>query len=346
MGQPNNPSGVFDSGIGEVAVPQRPFSALAMSLIFHVILLTAIGWFWSTAPRGTAPVNDRPVGIAVVHRLPDRDRYVDTAEVIAEETNVEASQATDASSAAAAPPADVAPPIDLSGVLKAMKSTPSPSSASGLAGETSLSGDAFGDGSGPRPDSGPGETTAVMFGVSGSGSRFLYVMDRSDSMNGFDGAPLRAAKTELLRSLQSLSERQQFQIIFYNDRPKPFQIPGVPLEMITGESSHVQRAAQYVESVRAFGGTEHEAALKLALRMGPEVIFFLTDARIPRLSQPQLDEIRRRAQRIGTTIHAIEFGPEPAAPGSSFLRELAAQNNGQYQYIDVRTLAPASQAKP
>ena len=107
---------------------------------------------------------------------------------------------------------------------------------------------------------------------------------------------------------------------------------------MSGESSSVARAERYIQSIRAFGGTEHNTALKLALRMSPDVIFFLTDARIPRLSQTQLAEIQRRSEQAGTTIHAIEFGSEPIAPRDSFLRELAAQNNGQYQYVDVRGL--------
>ncbi len=157
-------------------------------------------------------------------------------------------------------------------------------------------------------------------------------------MNGYGGKPLRAAKSELIRSLRSLSERQRFQIIFYNDKPTPFKFASAPLQLMSGESSTVAGAERYIQSIRAFGGTEHNGAIKLALRMSPDVIFFLTDARIPRLSQTQLAEIKRRADQAGTTIHAIEFGSEPIAPRNSFLRELAGQNNGQYQYVDVRQL--------
>lgn len=346
MGTTNHHNEGVNLASAELAVPQRPLPALAMSLIFHVVLLTVIGWLWSSSPSGTAQPEDRQVGIAMVHRMPDRDRYVDAAEASSEQAQVEAAEPAAAAAAATAPPADVAPPVDLSGVLEAMKATPSASTSSGLAGETSLPGDAFGEGPGKRAQAGDSETTAVLFGVSGSGSRFVYVMDRSDSMNGFGGAPLRAAKAELIRSLRSLSKRQRFQIIFYNDQPEPYRSGNQSLAMIPGESPRVEQAVQHVQSRVAIGGTEHHTALKLALRMAPDVIFFLTDARIPRLSQSELAEIRRRAQRSGTTIHAIEFGPEPSAPATSFLRELAAQNNGQYQYIDVGSLLTAPESQP
>jgi hypothetical protein len=194
---------------------------------------------------------------------------------------------------------------------------------------------------GPTRDD--GRTTTNLFGVSGSGSRFVYVFDRSDSMNGYGGKPLRAAKAELLRSLRTLSERQRFQLIFYNDKPKPFKVSGLPLQLLRGEPSVIDRAERYVDAIAAFGGTEHDTALKMALRMGPDVIFFLTDARIPRLSQTELVNIRRRAEESATTIHAIEFGTEPIAPVDSFLRDLAAQNGGQYQYINVQKLGASAQ---
>lgn len=322
----------------------------------HVAILLVLGFVWS-GPRGTGlPVEEREIGVAIVDRLPDRDLYRDLATDAADTESADATPADPASPdvlAASqipaslddlAPPDGIAPPLDLDGMLRAMDAMPAPVGATGLAGDSRLGDDAFG---GDPSASGTGtlagsQATTVLFGVSGTGSRFVYVFDRSNSMNAFGGSPLRAAKAELARSLESLTEKQQFQLIFYNDTPKPFQMAGMPLQMIPGEPSMIAAARRYVESVRAFGGTEHDAALKMALRMSPDVIFFLTDARVPQLSVTQLAEIRNRAARNGTTIHAIEFGLEPSAPRDGFLRDLAAQNGGRYQYIDVATLRSGS----
>jgi hypothetical protein len=324
----------------ELLVPQRTAPALVMSLILHVILLTTLGIIWSTDPAGSEAQPDRPIGIAIVHQLPDRDRYVDARDLKAQEAKqAENAQKADSSNtSSAAPPADLSPPIDLAGILNALESTPSPVSGTGLAGEMELGPDAFGDAGGSKSNADGDKATTMVFGVSGTGSRFVYVFDRSDSMNGHGGRPLRVAKAELIRSLKTLSKKQQFQIIFYNDKAKPYQPSGTSLQLVQGESSQVALAERYVKSIAAFGGTKHDIALKMALRMSPDVIFFLTDARIPRLSGGELADIRRRAEQSGTTIHAIEFGPEPGAPDDSFLRALAAQNNGTYQYIDVRQL--------
>lgn len=329
----------------EIVPPERTTFALLMSLVLHVILLTVVGVLWNSPPSGTGETEDRPVGIALVHRLPDRDRYVDAAEVQTDDPSESQTESSEAS-APAAPPAELAPPIDLEGVLKAMKSTPIPVSGSGLAGEMSLDGDAFDTGLGPKGSGQSSETTTMLFGISGSGSRFVYVFDRSDSMNGFGGRPLRAAKAEMIQSIATLTDQQQFQIIFYNDQPTPFRLSNVPLQMLPGEDSYRVQAENYIRSISAYGGTEHEGALKMALQMAPDVIFFLTDARIPRLSNSELREIRNRADRAGTTIHAIEFGPDPVSPTDSFLRQLASQNNGQYRYVNVRSLAAPSRSAP
>lgn len=323
---------------GDPEISSRPTPPLLLSLGLHVLLLLVIGWVASTAPKGTGEPTDRQVGIAMVQRLPDRDRY----EEVTAETEQTADQETADSgppAAAAAPPADLSPPIDLDGILSAMQSTPAPQSGTGIAGDSELAGDAFGDGDGGAAQSQLGQqATARLFGVSGSGTRFVYVFDRSDSMNGFGGLPLRSAKRELIRSLNSLSEHQQFQIIYYNENVKPFQLAGSPLTMISGEPANLKRAGRYVESIQAFGGTKHKGALLMALRMSPDVVFFLTDAHIPRLSQAELRQIQDRAESAGATIHAIEFGSRPAPAPDSFLKDLARMNNGQYQYVDVRRL--------
>jgi hypothetical protein len=74
----------------------------------------------------------------------------------------------------------------------------------------------------------------------------------------------------------------------------------------------------------------------LAIRLNPDVIFFLTDADEPRLNSQQLQRIARRAG--GITINAIEFGYGPQADANNFLVRLARQNGGQHAYVDISRL--------
>jgi len=317
--------------------------AWLFSLGFHVILLTTIGLVARRVQTGTQSEPDRPVGIAVVQRMPDRDVYsqpqIDRpTEAIFDDAG---SSASNSQSAASLAPANIAPPIDLDGVMATMTAGAVPSVQIGeLEGAFGTGTDTTGQGSRTNVDGKP--TTAMLFGVSGSGSRFVYVFDRSDSMNGYDGKPLRAAKSELKRSLQSMTEAQEFQIVFYNETAKPFVPAGSPVQLLRGDASMIRRAINYIDVVKAFGGTEHYDALKLALRMGPDVIFLLTDARVPSLSGKQMSEIKRMAERTSASIHCIEFGAESLSPDDNFLRQLAADNRGEYRYLSLSELSSAT----
>jgi hypothetical protein len=178
-----------------------------------------------------------------------------------------------------------------------------------------------------------------IFGSHGTGAKFVYVFDRSNSMNDFEGRPLSGAKRELIASLADLERIHQFQIVFYNERLAVFN-PHYPQSprMEFGDATTKRRAEEFVRRMEAGGGTRHMDALKLALGMRPDVIFFVTDAGEPRLSAKELEDILRRNERVGARINAIEFGVGPAAGGTNFLVQLAEQNHGEHVYVDVTKL--------
>ena len=90
----------------------------------------------------------------------------------------------------------------------------------------------------------------------------------------------------------------------------------------------------FVRNITADGGTRHEEALWMALRLHPDVIFFLTDADQPELTASQLERIER-ANSGGCSINTIEFGMGAQTRTNNFLAQLARDNRGQYRYIDV-----------
>ena len=106
-----------------------------------------------------------------------------------------------------------------------------------------------------------------------------------------------------------------------------------------GTDQNKQLASRFVGSITASGATRHEEALELALRLGPDVIFFLTDADEPRMTAKDLAQITQRNQ--GTTINTIEFGYGQQYDSDNFLVKLARQNGGQHVYVDVSRLPVA-----
>ncbi|MDA0659607.1 MAG: hypothetical protein O2931_01800 [Planctomycetota bacterium] len=187
-----------------------------------------------------------------------------------------------------------------------------------------------------RGGQGVGEGSSVrtrVFGIEAEGSRFVYVFDRSGSMVSHQGRPLAQAKAELLRSLEDLQSVHQFQIIFYNEKPQLFNPRGGIASLLWADPANKQDAQEFVLDIQAAGGTHHLDALRMALKMGPDVIFFLTDADEPRMSRAHLDEVQRANQ--GTQVHTIEFGDGQRSGGRNFLMDLAEENGGQHVYVDM-----------
>jgi len=185
-----------------------------------------------------------------------------------------------------------------------------------------------------------GKVETGVFGIKGKGTRFIYVFDRSASMSGYMGRPIDAAQQQLLASLEDLKENHQFQIIFYNEYPAVFNpFHPSPPKLLYGNNINREQAVDFVESIEPSGQTNHIAALKIALNMKPDVIFFLTDADEPQLTTDELAFITKRNDGVGASINCIQFGVGKYLGAKNFLMRLADLNGGQYSYVDLNKLA-------
>lgn len=298
-----------------------------LSTLFHVCLFLLLGLTWKavTRPAGQSPEVLRTVELVSKRNTPEGPVIVDRASARAD--------ASDASPG----PVDVgqllggaAPPVDLASAL------PKSADVSGLGlptGNPLLGGGGLLAGPGAKtvPTAGRGRTS--VYGLRGEGFKFVYVFDRSGSMGGSGNRALNAAQRELLRSLDELGPTHQFQIIFYNELPTIMQIGGAANLMFADETN--KRAAQkFVASIVADGATQHEPALMTALRLNPDVIFFLTDADQPELSAAALDRIKRLNDGRAV-INTIEFGLGPKIRKRNFLDVVAEENNGGSVYLDI-----------
>lgn len=223
------------------------------------------------------------------------------------------------------------PPIDTSSALPSQNELAGIGQAeSGLmAGAGNLTG------SPRRPVKLPGGGTRTsIYGIEGEGHKFVYVFDRSESMGSGSNSLLASAKRELLRSLSDLGDTHQFQIIFYNTKTYTMDIGRQYGGMLFADAQGKEMARRYVGGIMASGGTRHGEPLEEALKLAPDVIFFLTDADEPGLNADELLRIRRK-NGGRTSIHTIEFGLGARAGGENFLAAIARQNGGKYIYIDV-----------
>ncbi len=178
--------------------------------------------------------------------------------------------------------------------------------------------------------------TAFM-GARDEGMKVVFVIDASGSMMSHNA--MQMAKGALMSSLQALDERQQFLIIFYDDKPHVIKLHDESKPTMTVASDlNKTLARQQISGIQPGSGTDHLPPLEMALRMFPDVIFFLTDALEPPLWPKDLEKIKT-LNGGKVRIHAIEFGQGPELASDSdqgnFLRKLAQKNGGTYRYHDV-----------
>ncbi len=306
--------------------PTRPVPAGLLSLLLHALLMLTALWWLRDPPRGFVGEPERQVGVALTHQVDGKTEYLDQDQA---QRRLAAGATPERLLEEALPSAEEMA-IDLSSLLPSGDSGPPVGANLGLPSATAAGSDRVaGLGS-------SGRVSTAVFGAKAQGSKFVYVFDRSGSMEGFGGRPLLAAKRELIRSLADLQDTSQFQIIFYNERPEVFRPRPGEAKLVWGNQDGKEMAESFVRGIRANGGTRHLEALRLALGMSPDVVFFLTDADEPRLTREELQRLRRWNR--SATIHSIEFGFGPQQRKENFLTQLARQNGGQHVYVDVSRL--------
>ncbi len=184
--------------------------------------------------------------------------------------------------------------------------------------------------------SGRGETQ--FFGAKDKGTRIVFVIDCSGSMHSHNA--IYFAKTELKRSISLLEPTQQFQVIYYNGDAYPWERRGRPQDIYWANDANKRLAYNFIDERSPTGGTNHVPALMMALKLAPEVIYFLTDAdQNDRISNREMTHV---TQFNGgrTRIHCIEFGVGPHLDlKDNFLAELARKNLGSYRYFDIKELS-------
>lgn len=204
-----------------------------------------------------------------------------------------------------------------------------------LTGPGVLPGPGAGGGGGSGGGSGGGVGKGVgpgteFFGAREQATSFVYLIDRSGSMA--DHAALDVAKRELLASLTQLPPDVQVGVILYNQAtvtiPDPTGRPG----LMPATAANKARIRSLLARIDPNDNTDQMVALRAALALHPEVIFFLTDAQ--GMTHHDAESI---ADEAGSTrIQCIEFGIGPDPGVSNPLRKLAIATNGSYRYIDVQ----------
>ncbi len=169
--------------------------------------------------------------------------------------------------------------------------------------------------------------SATFFEIETRTKNIVYVIDRSVSMGPNEKSA--RAKRELLRSLEQLPADSRFQVILFNSS----------VEILTGDQGagllpanpeNRRRAAQFLSSALSEGGTRALPALKRALTLKSDVIFFLSDAED--MSDRDVREITHlNAGR--TEIQVVVLEEARHENQNSVLSMLAHSNRGKLRSV-------------
>jgi HEAT repeat protein len=166
------------------------------------------------------------------------------------------------------------------------------------------------------------------YGVPVLSNRVVFVMDMSGSMSEVTGTESRMeqAKKELSRVLSQLGPAAQVNMIFFDDRIEPWHKGLVPIK------TNLKEAQAIVARLAPRGTTNIFDSLEFAFtHKEADTIYLLSDGdpTAGRIIETEdiLREIRKMNRLRQIVIHTVSFG------SSAFLKQLAAQNGGQYVEI-------------
>jgi von Willebrand factor type A domain len=178
-----------------------------------------------------------------------------------------------------------------------------------------------GEGNGGGGSAGPG-----FFGLKADAKSIVFVVDCSGSMNTRHNSEwktrFKRVKYEMLKSVTGMNAGQRFYIIFFNNKPVRMPARG----LLPATPAVKTDALKWMARQSADGGTDPRAALRYALRLQPDMVYFLTDGAF----SPRVRRALLSVQQYRVAIHTFVFG-NPA--GEAAMKQIAVQNRGKYTYI-------------
>jgi len=307
------------------------YAAFALSTVLHIAVLLVFALFFvPDAPR--TPIPDNSLVLAEVE--PVR---------LQEQTPLQRRPKSTRDPRSGSSPATsifvMQQPVKIAAVTEPTHSVPIASllrnngePVSGLAEKVAVA-DGTGNGGNPGLGSGTGSgggggaaAGSGFFGLKTDSKSVVYVVDCSSSMNQKHDSKwktrFRRLQFELLKSIGGMTADQRFYIIFFND-----EMIRMPARDLQPAMPKVKRHfLKWMVKQRALGETDPRDALRYAIRLRPELIYFLTDGAFAYKIQQDLLTIRQSQ----VTIHTFAFG---SRHGEKAMKQIAKQNSGRYHFV-------------
>lgn len=156
-----------------------------------------------------------------------------------------------------------------------------------------------------------------------------FVLDASGSMSG---KKIEQARKALKYCVHKLNPGDRFNIIRFSTDVELYQSA-----LVVADKKHVQGAIEFIDEIKARGGTDINSALAAALKMGdddkrPRIIAFLTDGK-PTIGESNTDTIVSNvAQGNQNKARVFVFGVGETL-NTHLLDRISGENGGMSQYV-------------
>lgn len=177
---------------------------------------------------------------------------------------------------------------------------------------------------------------AEFFGVQARGSKFVFVVDSSNSMRR---GKLDAAKEELLYAVRRLSSDQRFYVIFFNGNTVPMSLDesGEPEpEPLPATTENILRLEAWIDAVEVDPWTNPHEAMRQAIALLPDAIYLLSDGRFTdrgetvRFLKKENYVCDAKGRRPKVVIHTVGFHQRDGEPT---LKRIARSYGGAYRFV-------------
>ncbi len=186
---------------------------------------------------------------------------------------------------------------------------------------------------GGKPGGPPGE--AIFFGARSKGDRFVFVVDNSSSMKG---GRLEVAITELLNTVNGLTPRQSFYVIFVSDQTYPMFFPDRSPDLVPATPPNKQRLTQWLPRAILASGNNRELikAMDMAAALQPHAVFLLWDGDMKYSDKVRLEVMTHltRPNVWNFTIHTLGMGVT-SLDAEQNLTTIAQAHGGTFRRVDV-----------
>jgi hypothetical protein len=172
--------------------------------------------------------------------------------------------------------------------------------------------------------------------------KIVFLCDATGTMiNKF--ALLRA---ELTKAIDNLKPGQSFNIVFFFDGPKAASINNLE-SLLLATPENKRKAYKFMEDFSTTGQTDPLPGIRLAFKMQPQLIYFLSDGEFNNLVPyvQVVAEIDKLNKDRKTRVNTIQFGTyDKQAEG--VLRLIASEHGGAFRFISGDVLAANADGAP